>query len=224
MKLIEDDYAVLRKFRGQSSLKTYLVTVVQRLALDYQIARFGKWRPSVHAMRLGEIAVQLETLLYRDQHLLDEAVQILLHKEKVSTSEKELRNIAEQIPPRSRYRPRQVEDAEMKSVAAPADAVSDLRMEKPELVNRVESSLKEVLAGMNPEDRLILKMRFESDLQIAEIARALQLDQKKLYRRIVSSLQTLREGLEKRGISAEDISDHLSALGRMVNVLENGKT
>ncbi|MBY0493959.1 MAG: hypothetical protein K2Y23_07065 [Cyanobacteria bacterium] len=34
LKLIEDDYAVLRKFKHRSSLWTYLAMVIERAALD----------------------------------------------------------------------------------------------------------------------------------------------------------------------------------------------
>src|SRR5262245_53825833 len=42
LKLIEDDYAVLRRFEGRSALSTYLVAVIQRAFLDYQVKRWGK--------------------------------------------------------------------------------------------------------------------------------------------------------------------------------------
>jgi hypothetical protein len=35
-KLIEDDYAIVRKFQGRSSFKTYLTVVVQWLFLEYR--------------------------------------------------------------------------------------------------------------------------------------------------------------------------------------------
>ena len=48
-RLIEQDYEVLAKFEGRSSLKTYLAAVINRLYLDFQVQRFGKWRPSAQA-------------------------------------------------------------------------------------------------------------------------------------------------------------------------------
>jgi len=41
-RLIEDDYEILGKFGGRSSLKTYLTVVINRLYLDFQVQRFGK--------------------------------------------------------------------------------------------------------------------------------------------------------------------------------------
>src|SRR4051812_28238821 len=50
MHIIESDYAVLKRFEGRSSLRTYLTVVIQRLFLDYRISQWGKWRPSAEAM------------------------------------------------------------------------------------------------------------------------------------------------------------------------------
>ena len=66
LKLIDDDYQILRGFRERSSLRTYLSTVVERLFLDYRIRQWGKWRPSAQARRAGALAVRLEALLHRD--------------------------------------------------------------------------------------------------------------------------------------------------------------
>ena len=76
-KIIDDDYAVIRKFGGRSSLSTYLTTVLVNLFRDYRNSRWGRWRPSAEAKRRGPIGIRLEELIYRDGHLVREAVQIL---------------------------------------------------------------------------------------------------------------------------------------------------
>ena len=53
VRLLDHDQAVLRKFQGRSSLRTFLITVVQRLFLDWRNAEWGKWRPTADARRLG---------------------------------------------------------------------------------------------------------------------------------------------------------------------------
>ena len=50
-------------FEGRSQLRTYLITVVQRHFLDDRNARWGKWRPSSIARRIGPIAVLLDLLV-----------------------------------------------------------------------------------------------------------------------------------------------------------------
>ena len=60
--------------------------------------------------------------------------------------------------------------------------------------------------ALTPTERLILKMRFEDSIAVADIARALHLNQKRLYRTIEQLLATLRAGLEAEGIGAGEAS------------------
>ena len=60
LKLVENDFAILRKFEGRSLLSTYLTVVIERLCHDFSIARWGKWRPSAAARRQGDVAMLLE--------------------------------------------------------------------------------------------------------------------------------------------------------------------
>jgi hypothetical protein len=64
-KLIDKDFAILRKFEGRSAITTYLTVVVARLCLDFFNERWGKWRPSAVARRLGGSAILLEQLVDR---------------------------------------------------------------------------------------------------------------------------------------------------------------
>src|SRR5213082_2466820 len=53
LRLIEDDYRVIRKWSGRSSLSTYLMAVINNVAIDQHIRRVGKWRPTIAAERAG---------------------------------------------------------------------------------------------------------------------------------------------------------------------------
>ncbi len=56
LKLIDKDFAVLRRFRGQSSLSTYLVVVVRRIA----VRRAARIRRAVAASLQHDPAAQLD--------------------------------------------------------------------------------------------------------------------------------------------------------------------
>src|SRR5688572_6731090 len=58
LRLVEDDYAVLRKFRGESTLATYLAVVIAMLAREQRVQQLGRWRPSAVARQLGPLAVR----------------------------------------------------------------------------------------------------------------------------------------------------------------------
>jgi hypothetical protein len=85
-RFAEDDYAIVRKFRRLSSVKTYCVTVVNHLSLDFTAQRWGEWQPTIAARRLGPIAVLFERLTTRDHHSPAVAVQIMRREHGVTLS------------------------------------------------------------------------------------------------------------------------------------------
>ena len=57
------------------------------------------------------------------------------------------------------------------------------------------------LLGFSPEERLLLKLRFEDALPVPRIAEILRLDSEfQVYRRLKKILATMRERLENEGI------------------------
>src|SRR5690349_4242917 len=78
LKLLQDDYAVLRKYRGASSTTTFLTVVIANLFRDYRVKAWGRWRPSAEAKRRGETAVLLETAIYRDGRSFEDACGTIL--------------------------------------------------------------------------------------------------------------------------------------------------
>src|SRR6187551_1624446 len=115
LRLLQDDYAVLRKYRGASSMPTFLTVVIGNLFRDYRIKRWGKWRPSAEAKRRGEAAVLLETAVYRDGRSFDDACRLLQSNGRVDVDAGELRRIMAELP--RRIRVRQDDDASLDSVA-----------------------------------------------------------------------------------------------------------
>ena len=197
-RLIDGDYAVFRKFGGRSSLTTYLTTVLTNLLRDYRNSRWGRWRPSAAARRLGPIAIRLEELLYRQGHPMREAGEVL-RSAGVALSYAELARLAAQLPRRSPVGEVSLDavgDAEVALTAEPGD----LPPNADDTSRVVEDVLRTVVAELPREDALVLKMRFWNDMTVADIARTLRLDQKSLYRRIDGIQARLRVALEARGV------------------------
>jgi RNA polymerase sigma factor for flagellar operon FliA len=199
-RLIDDDYAVLRKFGGRSSLVAYLTTVVVNVFRDYRNSRWGRWRPSAEAKRRGPIGIRLEELLYRDGHPLREAVQILRSLGAPMT-ESELVRLAAALPQRQ-------PNDELSLDAAEACAVSV--MPSPGAARDMEELLHSLLAQLPAEDALITRMRFWSDMSVADIARTLRLEQRPLYRRLDGIRARLRADLEARGIDRARATEMLT--------------
>ncbi len=200
-RLMDGDYAVLRKFAGRSSLSTYLSVVLTNSFRDYRNSLWGRWRPSVSATRLGPTAIRLEELLYRDGYELREAAGVL-QSAGAGLSDAEIARLAAKIP--VRLATTEVGLDQLTETAA-IEVDAGTAAEKASLV----SALREVVGQLPADDRLITRMRFWDDISVADIARALGLEQKPLYRKLESIQARLRRGLEERGI------DH----GRAIEVL-----
>jgi RNA polymerase sigma factor for flagellar operon FliA len=191
--LIADDYLAIRKFGGRSSLATYLSVVLSNSFHDYRNARWGRWRPSASATRLGPVGVKLEELLYRDGHSVREAAAILQGRG-ANLSDGEVARLAARIPARSSVAEVGLEAADEASMSSPeASSLSD-----DDAV--VIAALRTVMNQLPAEEQVIMRMRFWDEVSVADIARALRLDQKPLYRKLESIQHRLRAALEERGI------------------------
>jgi len=214
LKMIENDYAVLRKFEHRSSMQTYLTTVIQRLFLEQRVQLWGKWRPSAEARRLGDKAITLERLMTRDGYSFREAVQLLTTGERPEYSVGELEAIYFRLPVRT-PRPVLVSDAES------AEAVPDNRSpdegllidDRENAMRAAAKALDDAIGRMDPEDQIILRMRFWSDRRVGDIAQALGLDAKKTYKRLDRMLAGLRTELVRAGIDGRDV-DAMIARGK----------
>jgi RNA polymerase sigma factor for flagellar operon FliA len=213
LKLIEDDYAAIRKFRGDSSIRTYLVVVVAALFRDYRASHWGRWRPSAAALRGGRLAVRLETLVYRDGCTLDQAARTLRAAGETELSDARLAQLLAELPVRGPLRPYEAGEAPLDSVAAASSAEERVADEEAEQTRRtVCGALERVMAHLPDEDRLILRLQYWKGLSVADVSRALNLPQKPLYRRIERILGQLRRELPAEGVQPEQLREFLGEL------------
>ncbi|WP_420130133.1 RNA polymerase sigma factor [Longimicrobium sp.] len=206
MKLMEDDYAVFHKFRGESDWKTFLTTVVARHASAYSRERLGRWRPSAEATRRGPPAPELEMLVRRDGYTLAQAGEKLRTSGATTSSDIDLARLLRELPERAPLRPVQV-PAEPVLEAARASSRADARVaaaESDAWRGELIAALHRTMERLTAEDRAILRLYGEG-LTAADIARALNIEQKPLYRRIPRLRDALREYLEKDGVSADSV-------------------
>jgi RNA polymerase sigma factor for flagellar operon FliA len=209
LRLIEHDYEVLRRYAGRSSLKTYLTAVLSRVYLDFQAQRFGKWRPSAEARRLGPIALRLELLLHRDGLTFDEAGSVLLADPRVACTQAALDELRGRLPRRA---PRGAAIEAREPWAVHGGTLGIERSERQALADRVFDAIREALGDLSARERLVLRLHFESALTLADVARTLGLEQKALYRGRDDLLKRLRARLARRGIGAREARELLATL------------
>ncbi len=206
LKLVENDYEVLRKFEGRSQLRTYLITVVQRMFLDERNAHWGKWRPSAQACRLGPVGMLLDQLTTRDNLSFEEAVQSIAARHGDTVSRAQLEAMYAQLPARTGRR--FVGDDALERMPAPSSGGEALleAADQGKSGDRIERALAAVLDQLDAEDRVILRMRFCQNMNLARIAELLAQAPKPFYRRMDRLFATLREALQAHGVSEADVA------------------
>jgi RNA polymerase sigma factor (sigma-70 family) len=207
-KLIENDYGIIRKFEGRSTIETFLTTVVSNLFHDFRNREWGKWRPSAEARRGGPAAMLLERYLVRDSLPFDQACDALSTNHGITLLRAELERIAARLP--VRYRRRTESEEVLQQTEAPDRADSAVVDERRlALWDRVISVVSAERAKLPPQDASIVALKFEDGRRLSEIAAILQLQQKPLYERLKKLMKQLRLALEAAGIDAAMIRDLL---------------
>ena len=199
LKIVRDDYAVLRKVEGRSCWRSYLKVIVRRVLHDERIRRWGRWRPSARAQRLGPLAIRLEKRINRDGWSPSEAIRHL-QVQGAAGSRDDLMHLAEQIP----RRPKRFLVSDSPCLQLLTDRHrADQQIETKEtqtLANEVELALGSALAKLTLEERQLLDLRYRQGWTVQRIAKAHQQKAQPLYRRFVRILRKLRRDLERLGI------------------------
>jgi RNA polymerase sigma factor for flagellar operon FliA len=205
IELLKDDCATLHKFQNRSSWWTFLAAVIEKLALDFLIQKWGRWRPSAMAEKLGPVAVILDRLVHRDGHSLEEAMEIVRTNHAVGMSYGELRALWEQVP----SRPRVMEVGEEAAAAVSSTESSEVRVEdaaRQQEIERLERVLHQGFQALAAQDRVMIALRFDHGLSVAEIAKVMNSSVPTLHRRIDRSLKELRATLSRGGFDPREIS------------------
>ncbi|HEX8452424.1 MAG TPA: sigma-70 family RNA polymerase sigma factor [Longimicrobium sp.] len=211
MALIEDDYGIVRGFDGGSEFKTYLSTVIARLLVNFQREVGGRWRGSMAAQRLGPPADELERLVHREGFTLLQAGEKLRTEGRTTLSDAELARLFGQLPARTPLRPEVQEP--VTGLEGQDDSRADDRVMEAEADSRrveIVRALDAAMGQLDPEERMIVKLRYADGNTLADVARTLRLDQKPLYRRAPRLLARLLQLLESAGLRRDDVRGFLN--------------
>jgi RNA polymerase sigma factor (sigma-70 family) len=206
LRMVDDDYAILRKFQNRSTLWTYLAAVIERMSLDFCAEKWGRWRPSAMAERIGPVAVVLERLVNRDSHSVEEALEILRTNHDVGLTYAELRQIWEQLPLRVRNTEVGEEAAqELTSNDSSEAAIDDADRRKS--ITRLQQTLEAAFAQIAAQDRVLIALRFDQELSMVEIAQLTGSSVPTLHRRLDKSVKQLRFALTHAGFDPREIAN-----------------
>jgi DNA-directed RNA polymerase specialized sigma24 family protein len=194
------DYELLRAFDGRSTWETYLNTVLTREFFTFQAALWGDWRPSREAVRLGPVATLLEELVLRDHFSVADAIEWMRTSHRVDEPRHKIREFAAELGLVPSEQP-----ARTTSLAGSAERGSDDD-------TRLREALRDALALVSPDDRLILELRFRDHQPLTRIARMLKIEVRPLQRRIDSIKEVIRESLMTQGIARHEVEDVLQSV------------
>jgi len=206
LRLIEDDYRILRRFQNRSSLWTYLAVSIERLCLDYLADKWGRWRPSAMAERLGPVAVILERLVTRDSHTIEEAMEIVRTHHDVGLTHAELRKIWDQLPARIRT----THVGEEAAAAISSDETSEYTIEDEQRrkdIDRLQRVLHTAFDQIPAQDRVLIALRFDQGLSMVEIARLLNSSVPTLHRKLDKGIKHLRLALTQSGFDPREVGN-----------------
>jgi RNA polymerase sigma factor (sigma-70 family) len=209
LKLIANDYAVLRQHNGQGTLRTYVYTVAARLLSDERAKRWGRWRPTKRAREIGEHAVHLEMLVHRDGLPVNEAVAVMANAPHWGLTSRSLRSVWVRLPPRLPLdrRPESLAVAENLHAAPPIDVVED--GERRNQARRARQALRLALQRLSSDDRRLLRQNYNEDRKILEIAAATGRKSGALYTQRAKIIGRLRGDLRQQGLTDDVIREVL---------------
>ena len=202
LRLCEDNFAVIRKFQGKSSFTTYLTVVMNKALSGPPTARLGevesvvagaKTRPSGPAAR----DARLQGRLYVRRRVSDPGAEARARGgPSTAPGDPRATSATRATPVRRRRGARSGGVGRRRGRSA-------LATERDERLAVAEQALRRALQKLPDEDRVIIRMLYNEGLSVAEIARALRVEQQRLYPRIKQLLASLRKTLEGQGISAD---------------------
>lgn len=215
LRLIENDYAVLRGYRGESSFASYVSVVAARTLLDYRDRAWGKWHSSAVAKRLGPAALELERRLYRANESIGEAVAAVRARFP-DLQDDDLEAMMNALPQRSPRR-REVSIDHAAHVALHPDVNG---VDRAETAARLSDTIRTFIDGLPEDEQLLFRLQFVAGLRISQIADILHRKPFQLYQLIKRRLRALRSALEDAGIRAGDAEEFIGTNAAILDFLD----
>jgi hypothetical protein len=185
--LHRNDYELLKAFEGRSTWETYLETVILREYFQFQVAMWGDWRPSALAVRQGAVAMLLEELVVRNRFRVIDAIDWMRTTHHVDWPRHKLLELADAL--------------RLTGEPGRRPGLLDGLPPNAELRN----ALREAIATLSPDDRLIVSLRFRDHQPLTRIATVVKIPVRALQRQIETIKAAIRVELIARGIAASDV-------------------
>jgi RNA polymerase sigma factor (sigma-70 family) len=225
--LQRDNYRVLRQFKGNAKLSTYITTIVARQAVDMVRKKLGRSRQKERAQKLGKIGELIYEKVIRQGRPVPDVYRELKSTEGISESLAEIETIARKIKGKKNNPPPSL-DMETNPVVRggisiktdgderEAVIIPDTGGDPQELLieeqrkQRQKKVVRGVIARLSGDERMMLRLRFpagedEKPRKVEQISGLLGITQKAVYKRIDRLLKKCRLLLEQEGASIDEL-------------------
>jgi len=206
--LSDDGFRRLLSFRpdGPARFRTWLMAVVANLCVDWRRKQQGRIRPGPSILNLPELDQQVYRCIYVQRMSRGQCLQALMPRYPqltVATVSEINARLFGLLTPQQRWQlsvrtpalqpvtcgVSPEDEGPAWQVAGPGPGPDELAEESQQL-----RQLKDALARLPPEQRLLLRLRYERNLTLTEVARLTrQPDPFRANRRIQSALSALAE-------------------------------
>ena len=214
-QLADNNFRRLQKFQpdGRASFTTWLRVIARNLCFDWHRKRTGRFRPFRSIQRLSRL--ELEIYMCRFEHGLspEQTLEQLLPGSpgldiaQLSRLEK---HVEDSLTSRQRWllstRPCLIDNRASVVMTegdeAEIDQIPDMRSDQEDVLSKQQeqTQVRRCIAALPQFERLLVQLRFEEDLSLAEIASLTGLgDAQRVHRRIAAALTKIRAALQLRG-------------------------
>lgn len=222
-RLGEDNYRIIREFRGQAKITTYITVIISNIVIDTFRKHQGRDRSRERAGKMGSVGERLHELVFGKGYAPEEAREALhLTFGHDITLEKVREMVATMQGRRQQHealatewgglslRPFVDEDGNIIVPDATSDPEQSLARRQRQ--QRSAGAIGDLLEGLSGEERLILMLRYPVDdrdepKELASIAEILNCTEKAADGRIRRILSRCRELLLKKGVGLGDLVD-----------------
>jgi len=222
-KLKEENYKVLKQFKGNASISTYITAIISHKAVDLIRKKKGRGREKERAKKYGDLGEKIYRMVFVERMNISTAYSELKEKFDFKGTPEDIDALVEKIRGKGRLaaghssspgnhvikQGKQSSETGEVMIADtgnnPEDVIIEAQREK-----KVKEVIDKIVSQLKGEERLILRMRFpaaedEKPKDIDRIARLLGISKKAVYNRISRILKRCREMMINNGVDFDDL-------------------
>lgn len=215
-KLREKNFRVLRKFKGNARVTTYITAIISNQAVDLIRRKKGRARKKERAKKIGDLGLKIYEMVLVEGMDTSTAYGELKNKFGFKGTLEDMETSVKKIKGKGKPAGEQPFKAGIRNLETGEVIVADPRKNPEELTieaqreEKLKEIINEVVSQLSGEERLILRMRFpvsedEAPKDIDRISGLLGISKKAVYHRVSRVLKKCREMIVNHGVNFNDI-------------------